>query len=286
VKVTTQPEDRKMKAMLCIKNQLRDLVEIRDGVRADLAFDRARERLMRWKVRTVRLLGEKVHPSEGEKLHAKEKSSFIAGAPLLNFEDEVNIYSGFLWALLETVGLHPQEVLDAPLPPTQIEAVSARSAPPSSRTVFIVHGHDELNLLRLKGLLQDRWQLSPIVLSAQAGRGRTLIEKFEQEAQRAAFALVLLTPDDTVSARGVLAQGPQRSLTVGDYAQARPNVLFELGWFYGRLGRERVWILFRQGTTIHTDLDGISRIEFVADIRDKATEIERELVAAGLLKAV
>jgi predicted nucleotide-binding protein len=76
------------------------------------------------------------------------------------------------------------------------------------------------------------------------GKGRTLIEKFEQEAQRAVFAFAILTPDDWVSLDEV------------EYAQARPNVVFELGWFFGRLRREKVCILLQRGTRIHSDLDG------------------------------
>ncbi len=111
-----------------------------------------------------------------------------------------------------------------------------------------------------------------IVLSAEAGKGRTLIEKFEDEAQRAAYAFVLLTPDDVI----------KKSDT--EYSQARPNVIFELGWFYGRLGRDRVCILFKEGTQIHSDLDGISRVEFTDSVMEKIHEIERELISGRMLK--
>ena len=97
------------------------------------------------------------------------------------------------------------------------------------------------------------------------------VEKFEEEAQRSSYAIVLMTPDDLVQLEG------------GEYTQARPNVIFELGWFYGRLGRKRVCILFQRGTKIHTDLDGISRIEFGESVQEKVDQLERELVAAGVL---
>ena len=110
------------------------------------------------------------------------------------------------------------------------------------------------------------------MLAGEAGRGRSIIEKFEDEAQRAAFAFVLLTPDDIIRKNE------------DEYSQARPNVIFELGWFYGRLGRDRVCILFKKGTKIHSDLDGVSRIEFDSSIADKVAEIERELVAGHMLQ--
>ena len=67
------------------------------------------------------------------------------------------------------------------------------------------------------------------------------------------------------------------------YLQARPNVVFELGWFYGRLGREKVCILNKKGAVIHSDLEGISRIPFDKSILEKVTEIENELKAANVI---
>lgn len=141
-----------------------------------------------------------------------------------------------------------------------------------TQKVFIVHGHDERNLRRLRDLLRTRWGINPIVMSSQPGKGRTLIEKFEEEAQQTAYAIVLMTPDDLIQ------------LERGDYTQARPNVIFELGWFYGRLGRSKVCILFKRGNRIHSDLDGISRIEFAESVAETRDELERELLDAGVLR--
>jgi len=140
-----------------------------------------------------------------------------------------------------------------------------------SRQIFIVHGHDEANTLKLEKLLKERWKLEPIILREKPAKGRTLIEKFEQEAQAVTYAFVLFTPDD-------LIEVPDKK-----YAQARPNAIFELGWFYGRLNRKRVCILFKKGTKIHSDLDGIIRIEFDNSIEEKIVEIERELTATNLI---
>jgi predicted nucleotide-binding protein len=85
------------------------------------------------------------------------------------------------------------------------------------------------------------------------------------------YAFVLLTPDDQIATPD------------GQYTQARPNVVFELGWFHGRLGRSQVVILFKKGTKLHSDLEGISRIEFAESVEEKLIDIERELKAAGLL---
>jgi predicted nucleotide-binding protein len=139
-----------------------------------------------------------------------------------------------------------------------------------SKTLFIIHGHDEINTMKLHSLLKDRWNLNPILLKDKPGKGRTIIEKFEEEAKKARYAFAILTPDDVI---------------MGDdeYRQSRPNVFFELGWFYGRIDRENVCILFKKGTKIHSDLDGISLIQFDRDISDKILGIESELKEANLI---
>lgn len=142
---------------------------------------------------------------------------------------------------------------------------------PNSKKVFIIHGQDKTNLLSLRSLLIERFGLNPIILNEQASKGRTLIEKFEQEALSAAFAFALFTPDDEIGTQTF------------QYHQARPNVIFEIGWFFSRLGRNRVAILFKSGTKIHSDLDGIVRIEFEDSINERILEIERELIASEMI---
>lgn len=249
------------------------LVELVQAAQESGDTDTSFERLRRWKERSARKLTENINPAEGKKLAAKRKMSFRMGDPVGNLVDEAQMYEGFLIALSQEVADHPEEILDRPAPAPQEESDSVAAPAPKGNAVFIVHGHDELNLLRLKELLRDRYTLEPIVLAGEAGKGRSIIEKFEDEAQRAAFAFVLLTPDDVIRKNE------------DEYSQARPNVIFELGWFYGRLGRDRVCILFKKGTKIHSDLDGVSRIEFDGSVVDKVAEIEKELVAGHMLRA-
>ena len=65
----------------------------------------------------------------------------------------------------------------------------------NSRSVFIVHGHDNEAKLEAERLVKALG-LVAVILSEQPSQGRTIIEKFEEHAKQAAFALVLLTPDD------------------------------------------------------------------------------------------
>ncbi len=168
---------------------------------------------------------------------------------------------------------------DLPSSGVQPEAVEigGKMAPePHPRRVFIVHGHDVRNLLRLKKILEERFGLEPVILRSRPAKGRTLIEKFEQEAYPCDFAFVLMSPDDHVQIK--------RKGKKGKYVQARPNVIFEMGWLCRHLTRGRVCILSKRGTSVHSDLAGVELIEFVRSVDEVVPQIERELVAAELLR--
>ena len=152
-----------------------------------------------------------------------------------------------------------------------INPQSQASSPPTGSNVFIIHGHDEVNTLRLKNLLSDQFNLNPIVMMDKPGKSQSLLEKYEQIASTCSIAFSLMTPDDEI----VSCKLP--------YFQARPNVIFESGWFVGRLGAPRICLLLKKGTVVHSDIDGISRIHFNENIEEKMLEIQRELEAVGLL---
>ncbi len=107
--------------------------------------------------------------------------------------------------------------------------------PKSSSRVFIVHGHDNEAKETVARYIENLG-LKVVILNEQANRGKTIIEKFESFAEDAAFAVVLLTPDDLGSPKS----DPQNTKF-----RARQNVIYELGFFNGKLGRNRVCALFR-----------------------------------------
>ena len=113
--------------------------------------------------------------------------------------------------------------------------------------VFIVHGHDEAAKQVIAGFVR-RLGLNPIILDEQANRGQTIIEKFEESADDAGFAIVLLTPDDI----GAPKDKPNELKP-----RARQNVVLELGYFMGKLGRERVCPLFKDEVEKPSDIDGL-----------------------------
>lgn len=113
--------------------------------------------------------------------------------------------------------------------------------------VFIVHGHDDARKHELARVLQDLTSTKPIILHEQPSGGRTILEKLEAFAPSAGFAVALLTADDLGRAKG----------TELESARARQNVVFEAGYFAGRLGRDRVVLLHETGVELPSDLNGI-----------------------------
>jgi predicted nucleotide-binding protein len=111
--------------------------------------------------------------------------------------------------------------------------------------VFVVHGHDDAAKEGVARFL-EKIGLDPIILHEQPSSGRTVIEKFEMFSNDVAFAVVLLTPDDVGSKAG----GPSQS-------RARQNVIMELGYFMGRLGRTRVCALHKGNVELPSDYQGI-----------------------------
>ncbi len=142
--------------------------------------------------------------------------------------------------------------------------------PPITSEVFIVHGRDAGSASTLARFL-EKLDLQPIVLAEQPSQGLTIIEKFERHAQ-VAFAIVLLTPDDTGSLQGTdNAPNPR----------ARQNVIFELGFFIGKLGRDRVCALTKGDIEIPSDYSGVVYVE-LDESEGWKLPLARELRKAGL----
>jgi predicted nucleotide-binding protein len=118
-----------------------------------------------------------------------------------------------------------------------------------STRVFLVHGHDDGMKQNVARTL-SKLGLDPIILHEKPNQGRTIIEKFT-EYSNVSFAVVLLSPDDV---------GGSRSTAPADLKpRARQNVILELGYFLGRLGRARVVALYRQseGFEMPSDYSGV-----------------------------
>lgn len=127
---------------------------------------------------------------------------------------------------------------------TARQGAPVAETPKYPRRVFLVHGHDG-EAKQSVARFVERLDFEVVVLSERPNRGRTIIEKFEEHAD-VGFAIVLLTPDDV---GGTSADGLQ--------SRARQNVLLELGYFVGKLGRERVVALKRGELEVPSDFTGV-----------------------------
>jgi len=144
-----------------------------------------------------------------------------------------------------------------------------KSEAADSKRVFLVHGHDEAARERVARFL-EKAGLEVVILHEQPNAGKTLIEKLEDNTG-VGYAVVLLTADDEGRARGDEALRPR----------ARQNVVFEAGYLMGRLGRDRVALLYEPEVELPSDIKGVVYIE--ADPHGAWKEkLFKELRAAGL----
>ena len=123
-----------------------------------------------------------------------------------------------------------------------------------SNKIFVVHGHDNEMKLDVAQTLQ-KLDLDPIILHEKPNRGQTIIVEITDYAH-VSFAIVLLSSDD-------LAYPEEKTPDEAKY-RIRQNVIFELGYFLGRLGRQNVIALIRKKKDfkIPNDYNGILWIEY------------------------
>jgi predicted nucleotide-binding protein len=128
-------------------------------------------------------------------------------------------------------------------------ARTSKSAPIESNNVFIVHGHDN-HIKEAAARLVARLGLDPIVLHEQPNQGKTIIEKFESNSG-VRFAIIICTPDDV----GHVKDFPDKK-----EMRARQNVIAEMGFFIGKLGRQNIAVLHEQTVTLPSDFSGVAYI--------------------------
>lgn len=159
----------------------------------------------------------------------------------------------------------------------ELSARKSRSnSPLMSNKIFVVHGHDQGLKTDVERFLHEIG-LEPVVLHREVDEGATIIEKFEKHSD-VGFALILLSPDEisyTLDQSNVADESRKTEL------RARPNVIFEFGYFVGKLGRARVCCLHKGKVVLPSYLNGLVYKHVEGDIEGQAYAIIRELKAAG-----
>jgi predicted nucleotide-binding protein len=186
----------------------------------------------------------------------------------------------------------------------EIEEETAKTSTESfakKDTVFIVHGRDETQALRLQKHLRARNVDAEMFEDFKERSGsNTIIELLEYIWKKTGYAFIVTTADDL----GVLRDEFEKSkndmfrgikeievakvcsLLESLKTRARQNVVFEFGLFMGALGRDNVCCLLQEGTQERpSDIDGILYTSFTKSIDEKFGEIDAKLKKVGLVKA-
>lgn len=150
------------------------------------------------------------------------------------------------------------------------------ASPALSNRIFIVHGHDQALKTDVERFIKEIG-LEPVVLHRQPDSGATVIEKFEKHSD-VGYAFILLTPDEIAYTTD---QVPVEDAKRKKEYRARPNVIFEFGYFVGKLGRNRVCCIYKQPASMPSDLRGLVYKQVTSSIDEQAYPIIRELKAAG-----
>lgn len=188
-----------------------------------------------------------------------------------------------------------------------------------NRKIFIVHGHDS-TLKREVELYLRSLSLEPIILHQQVSRNKTIIEKVEFYSD-VGFAVILLTADDIGAEAGISCDDEyssyarsidsdyleEVSLQISEFLKkgeinaekntqtfveirdlyrvlkmrARQNVLFECGYFIGKLDRENVAILCDPTIEIPSDLNGLCYLK-IDERGSWRKDLAMEIDAAGI----
>lgn len=151
------------------------------------------------------------------------------------------------------------EMLEDDSPETPVKS------PTSFSKVFIVHGHDSA-LRESVARIIEKQDIEAIILSEQANQGRTIIEKFEDYSD-VGGAICLFTADDVGKAK---EQADEKH-------RARQNVVFETGYFMGKLGRDHMVLLADKGVEMPSDLSGVVH----TDTENWKIDLLKELRAMG-----
>ena len=147
----------------------------------------------------------------------------------------------------------------------------------STTKIFVVHGHDQALKNDTEIFLRDVG-LEPIILHRQPDKGLTIIEKFEEYSD-VNYALILLTPDDIGYA---ISEQEKKEEDRTINFRARQNVIFELGYFIGKLGRSNVFYVFKEGVEIPSDITGLIYKKVNESIGEVGYDLIKEFQTSGM----
>jgi len=116
--------------------------------------------------------------------------------------------------------------------------------------IFIVHGHNNELKLEIARFVENDFKKEAVILHERANKGREILGKFEDEAD-VDIAIAIWSKDDL---------GKVNKDAESLKPRARQNVIFETGYFIGKLGRDKVIVILEDGIEAPSDYSGLMYI--------------------------
>ncbi len=140
------------------------------------------------------------------------------------------------------------------------------------RRIFVVSGKDNEMKKSVIGALTEL-KLVPLLLCEEPSQGRKIVECFSDYTD-VRFALVLLSPDDYYYSKNETFKKQK--------LKPQQQVVFLLGFLLGKLGKNNVFVLFRESEGFQIpDIEGLKAVAF-DDRESWKLALIRELSECGV----
>lgn len=233
-------------------------------------FDTNRDNFTHWNDYNSEYLKQSFNNEYNEYRDRYDKCAMLIGlgqnrtgpqGKLMNFKESVEAKITNLKKLLGKADLLKSSI-------EETSTKEMKDTTEKTNKIFIVHGHDDHTKIDVARTI-EKLGLQPIILSEQPNQGQTVIEKFELHSE-VGFAVILLTADDLGRVK----------TSEEDKYRSRQNVILEMGYFIGKLGRGNVFPMYEDGVELPSDLHGIL-YNAIDEGKTWKFKLVKELTAAG-----
>lgn len=273
-KITSKVENNKLTLLIVGKDYLKEEINKRiiigeeilsRQIQTSRQYEQAKDDFHNWDDFNSELLKQSFNNINNEYKEqydiVNHKFIYVSKSPaeeLQEFYEDVKNKVNNLKQLISKLSLIKSEITESTISLTGT----------NNNKVFIVHGHNNEVKVNVARTI-ERLGLEAIILHEQPNSGKTIIEKFEEHSD-VSFAIVLLTDDDFGKGK------KDDNLNI----RARQNVILELGYFIGKLSRNKVCPLYTSGVELPSDLHGLLYIEIDAE-ESWRFKLAKELKATG-----
>lgn len=149
------------------------------------------------------------------------------------------------------------------------------SKPTTPVRVFIASSAEGLAIAReLQAQLRDAG-IEAVSWTDAFEVGETIVGSLDRVLDDCGAAVMVLTPDDAVSMRGQ------------KHPVARDNLIYEIGLFHGRRGRDRTFVLATEDLRLPSDLAGVAYLRYDPErLEPVVTQLRRELNRIAHAKSI